>query len=55
MQEIPAFSLRFSEAKERVRNMTIRIVEIRDPIEQTIFEVYAHMKLGTPFNSFENH
>ena len=55
LQEIPAFILRFSKAKKRVRNMTIRVVEIRDPIEQTIFEVYVHMKLGTPFNSFENH
>ena len=55
LQQIPAFISRFDRAKERVRNMTIRVVEIQDPIEQTIFEVYAHMKLGTPFNSFENH
>ena len=45
----------FSEARQRVKNMSIRVVEIQDPIEQTIFEVYAHMKLGTSFNSFENH
>lgn len=55
LQKLPEFKLLFDRAKERVRNMTVRVVEIEDPIEQTIFEVYAHMKLGTPFNSFENH
>ena len=29
--------------------------KLADPIEQTILEVYAHMELDTPFNSFENH
>ena len=45
----------FKEAKQRVRKMKVRVVEIEDPIEQTIFEVYALMELGTKFNSFENH
>ncbi len=49
------FAPLFREAKQRVRRMGIRVVGIEDPIEQTIFEVYAHLKLGTPFNSFENH
>ena len=51
----PEFVPLFCEAKRRVRRMRIRVVAIQDPIEQTIFEVYAHLKLGTPFNSFENH
>ena len=45
----------FDAAKRRVRKMRVRAVGIQDPIEQTIFEVYAHLKLGTPHNSFENH
>ena len=49
------FRQRFDSAKERVRRMEVRVVGLADPIEQTIFEVYAHMKLDTPFNSFENH
>ena len=51
------FAPLFTKAKERVRKMSVRFVEIEDPIEQTIFEVYAHMELVTPprFNSFENH
>ena len=55
--EDPEFEIRFKRARERVRNMSIRVVEIEDPIEQAIFEIYAHMKLGTPkeFNTFKNH
>ncbi len=55
LEQDPEFAPLFSQAKRRVRRMGIRVVEIQDPIEQTIFEVYAHLKLGTPFNSFENH
>lgn len=32
-----------------------RVVGLKCPIDQTIFEVYAHLELKTPFNSFENH
>lgn len=51
------FAPLFTKSKARVREMSVRFVEIQDPIEQTIFEVYAHMKLGTPtlFNNFGNH
>ena len=51
----PEFQRRFDRAKERVRRMEVRAVALADPIEQTLFEVYAHLHLGTPFNSFENH
>ena len=49
------FQLLFDAAKERVRRMKVRVGSIVDPVEQTIFEVYAHLELQTPFNSFENH
>lgn len=55
LAEDPEFAPLFCKAKRRVRRMEIRVVEIQDPYEQTIFEVYAHLKLGTRFNSFENH
>ena len=35
--------------------MEVRYVEIQDPIEQAIFEVYAAQLLATPHNSFETH
>ena len=49
------FQRHYIAAKERVRKMEVRVVEVAGPIEQTILEVYAHIELGTPFNSFENH
>jgi predicted GIY-YIG superfamily endonuclease len=50
------FSILFQKAKARVAAMGIKVVEIEDPITQTIFEVYAAMKLDTlEFNSFDNH
>ena len=45
----------FGAAKSRVKKMGVRAVAIQDPIEQTIFEIYAHLALKTPYNSFENH
>ena len=51
----PEFQRHFDRAKERARRMEVRVVALADPIEQTIFEVYNHLELGTPFNSFENH
>ena len=50
------FKIIFNEAKLRVAKMGIKAVDIDNPITQTIFEVYAAMKLGTSeFNSFDNH
>ena len=46
---------KFEEAKEAVRLMQFKFVEITDPTAQTLFEVYAALKLKTPHNSFENH
>jgi|SRR3972149_3436111 len=52
----PAFDALFDNAKERVSRMKIRIVEIGDPITQTIFEVYAALKLKTTkYNDFDTH
>ncbi|MYB75657.1 MAG: hypothetical protein F4X83_00855 [Chloroflexi bacterium] len=44
----------FDRAKRRVRKMSVRAVEIVDPVEQAVFELYAHVELKTPYNSFEN-
>ena len=49
-----------SAARERIGKMQFRVIEITDPIEQTVFEVYAALHLGTMrqqggYNDFENH
>jgi predicted GIY-YIG superfamily endonuclease len=54
LERIPEFKKIYKETKERVSRMKIRTIEISDPIEQTIFEVYAHLELKTK-NEFKNH
>ena len=55
LQDDPAFAPLFSDAKQRVSGMSVRGVEIKDPIVQTLFEVYAHIALGTEYNDFDTH
>ena len=60
LQRDPEFKKLFDESKKSVRSMGIRVVEVTDPIEQAVFEVYAALELGTTreqggFNDFENH
>lgn len=43
----------FLKAKERVSKMLVRVIEIDDPIIQTIFEVYVHMELNTKYNTWD--
>ncbi len=50
-----AFRNIFLEQKERVSRMSVRVIEIKDPIIQTIFEVYVSMELDTKYNDFDTH
>jgi len=45
----------FTQAKERVSLMKIRMVQIENPVIQTLFEVYAALELKTPYNDFDSH
>jgi hypothetical protein len=52
----PHFAEHFKAAKARVAEMNIRWIELDDPIERTLFEIYAALALDTvAFNSFETH
>jgi len=53
-ETFPPFRNLYDQAKDRVAAMKIRVIEITDPIEQTIFEVYAAMSLNTD-NDFDTH
>ena len=55
LQNDSDFDRLYSSSKSRVRDMQVRVVEIDDAIEQTVFEVYAALALETPYNTFENH
>jgi len=51
----PVFNDLFIQAKRRVSQMTIRTVQIDNPVIQTLFEVYAALALKTPYNHFDTH
>lgn len=51
----PAFAAIFLETKAEIRSMALRFVEIDDPVLRTLFEVYAALALGTPYNDFDTH
>jgi len=51
-----AFSILFSEAKQRVSKMMVQVIEIDDPVIQTLFEVYVSITLKTTeYNDFDTH
>jgi hypothetical protein len=35
--------------------MKVRVIEIIDPAEQALFEIYASLEMGTVYNVWENH
>lgn len=55
LMEDPQFAQAFADAKDRIRQMSVRFVEERDPIRQCLLEVYAAIVLQTPYNDFDNH
>jgi hypothetical protein len=56
LEKDPIFSALFSEAKERVSKMSVKVIEVDNPILQTLFEVYAALSLRTTeYNDFDTH
>lgn len=51
----PDFGVEFSLAKQRIRAMTIRVIEETDPTLQALLEIYIAKRLGAPYNDFDNH
>ena len=50
------YEAKFSEKKQRVRNMEVRVVEITNSMVQAVFEIYAALTLGTTqYNRFDTH
>ena len=60
LQKADDFKPLYDEAKSRVRSMEFRVVEVTDPVEQAVFEIYAALCLKTTleqhgYNDFRNH
>ena len=50
------FITEFTRAKQRVALMKVQVLEVEDPVMQTIFEVYAALQLKTlKYNRFDTH
>jgi len=55
LEKNPQFSILFSEAKRQVSEMEIKFIEIEEPLDQALFEIYAATVLKTRYNDFKNH
>ena len=51
----PIFRAIFTQQKELLRKMDIRVVEEADPHRQALLEMYVAICLNTPYNHFKNH
>jgi hypothetical protein len=51
----PEFLLAFTEAKARIRQMSVRFVEETNPTKQALLEIYVSVVLQTPYTDFDNH
>jgi hypothetical protein len=51
----PEFAVAFRQAKEFLRSLSIRFVEERHQTTQALLEIYAAVRLRTPYNDFATH
>jgi hypothetical protein len=54
-EKAPGFEKAFFLARKQVAEMQVRVIEIKDQIEQALFEIYAHLALNTKYNDFDTH
>ena len=59
LQEAPDFKPIYDATKAKVNQMAVKVIEVTDPIEQSVFEVYVALRLRTirpyGYNDFETH
>ena len=51
----PTFVKAFIDAKGRIRNMSVKFVEERDPTRQALLEIYIAVAMKTRYNDFDTH
>jgi hypothetical protein len=51
----PVFLQAFNAAKARLRNCEVRFVQEEEPVTQALLEIYAALRLATPYNDFDTH
>jgi len=55
LEKASGFKRLFFEMRARVAQMKIRVIEIKNPVTQTLFEIYAALTLDTKYNDFDTH
>jgi len=55
LETAPGFSQIFHAQRLVVTNMKVRVIEVSNPIQQALFEMYVHLALETKYNDFDNH
>lgn len=49
------FRPEFHRQVERVKGLSVRFIEVADPVQQYVLELYACLELGLPLDEFETH
>lgn len=47
------FAKAFADAKQSIRKMHVRFVAVDDSVMQALLEIYASLRLKTPYNEFK--
>lgn len=55
LMDTPDFATEFDRQLARVRAMQVRFLEVPDPVDQYLLELYAVLELGLPLSEFETH
>jgi hypothetical protein len=55
LENDPDFRTAFINAKKRVSEMNVRVVDEQEPLRQALLEMYVSICLSTPHNDFDNH
>jgi len=53
--EDPLFKETFHQQIELIKKMAVRFVEVADPVQQYLLELYAHLEFGLPLDEFDTH
>jgi hypothetical protein len=51
----PDFAAAFHRHIQLLRTLKVRFIEVKDPLQQYLLELYAHLEFNLPLDEFETH